>query len=146
MPVMLLLLFLLLLPASVYAFVVVNQCGASSEYVSAINSYLRDAYEAYSRDVRTPALCPDFTVVLKNDVQYPAVTYIRVSPMGACAYRIELRCDISLGWLRHLAYHEMAHALQASFGWRYGWWSEAHAEGLASYYIARGRWQHYGCV
>jgi len=53
-----------------------------------------------------------------------------------------------------LAFHEMAHALQNAAGdggKGYGWWSEAHAEGLASYYMVMrvyqaGQWQRYGWV
>jgi hypothetical protein len=108
----------------------------------------------YAQDVKTPALCPDFRVELKNDIQYPAATYSRVGPLGVCAYKMEFRCDISRAWLQHLSYHEMAHALQNSVGdggKGYGWWSEAHAEGLASYYVVKriyqaGRWQKYGYV
>jgi hypothetical protein len=48
----------------------------------------------------------------------------------------------------------MAHVLQNSVGdggKGYGWWSEAHAEGLASYYMVvrvyqAGQWQRYGWV
>jgi hypothetical protein len=67
---------------------------------------------------------------------------------------MEFRCDISRVWLQHLAFHEMAHALQNAVGdggKGYGWWSEAHAEGLASYYMVVriyqvGQWQRYGWV
>jgi hypothetical protein len=143
-----------LLSTATLAFTIINNCGASQDYVDALSSYLQQAYDMYSREVKTPALCHDFRVVLRNDIQYPALTYSRVGPVGACAYKMEFRCDISRAWLRHLAFHEMAHALQNAVGdggKGYGWWSEAHAEGLASYYMVvrvyqAGQWQRYGWV
>jgi len=144
----------LVLAASLQGFVVINNCGAQEDYVKALDSYLQKAYDMYTRDVKTPALCPDFYVELRNDIQYPAVTYSKIGPLGTCAYKMEFRCDISRGWLQHLAFHEMAHALQNAAGdggKGYGWWSEAHAEGLASYYMVMrvyqaGQWQRYGWV
>jgi hypothetical protein len=147
-------LILTLLVGVVNSFTVVNYCNAPQDYVDALETYLQQAYDMYSREVKTPALCPDFRVELKNDVQYPAVTYSRIGPLGVCAYKMEIRCGISRAWLQHLAFHEMAHALQNAVGdggKGYGWWSEAHAEGLASYYMAvrvyqAGQWQRYGWV
>jgi hypothetical protein len=143
-----------LLAVAASAFTVINNCGATQDYVDALKSYLQMAYDMYAQDIRAPALCPDFHVVLRNDIQYPAVTYSRIGPFGACAYKMEFRCDISRAWLQHLAFHEMAHALQNAAGdggKGYGWWSEAHAEGLASYYMVErvyraGQWQRYGWV
>jgi len=143
-----------LLSTTVLAFTIINSCGASQDYVDALDSYLQKAYDMYTQDVKTPALCPDFHVVLRNDIQYPAVTYSRIGPFGVCVYKMEFRCDISRAWLQHLAFHEMAHALQNAVGdggKGYGWWSEAHAEGLASYYMVTrvyqvGQWQRYGWV
>ncbi len=145
---------ILLLSATVLAFTIVNTCNAPQDYVNALRSFLQQAYDMYTQDIKAPALCPDFRVELRNDIQYPAVTYSRIGPFGACAYKMEFRCDISRAWLQHLAFHEMAHALQNSVGdggKGYGWWSEAHAEGLASYYMVEriyqvGRWQRYGWV
>ena len=143
-----------LLSATALAFTIINNCGAPQDYVNALDSYLQKAYDAYSKEVRTPALCPNFYVELRNDIQYPAVTYSQIGPLGTCAYKMEFRCDISKTWLQHLAFHEMAHALQDAVGdggKGYGWWSEAHAEGLASYYMVvriyqAGQWQRYGYV
>jgi hypothetical protein len=144
----------LMLSATVFGFTVINNCGASQDYVDVLVSYLQRAYDTYAQEIKTPALCPDFRVVLRNDIQYPAVTYSRIGPFGACVYKMEFRCDISRAWLQHLAFHEMAHALQSAVGdggKGYGWWSEAHAEGLASYYMVErvyrvGQWQRYGWV
>jgi hypothetical protein len=143
-----------LLSATTLAFTIINNCGAQQDYVKALDSYLRKAYDMYTQDIMAPALCPDFRVVLRNDIQYPAVTYSRIGPLGACAYKMEFRCDISRSWLQHLAFHEMAHALQNAAGdggKGYGWWSEAHAEGLASYYMAvrvhqARQWHKYGWI
>jgi hypothetical protein len=142
-----------LLSASALAFTIINNCGAPQDYVNALDSYLQKAYDMYSKEIKTPALCPNFYVELRNDIQYPAVTYSQIGPLGACAYKMEFRCDISRTWLQHLAFHEMAHALQNAVdgGKGYGWWSEAHAEGLASYYMVvrvyqAGMWQKYGYV
>jgi len=145
---------ILMLVATTFGFTIINNCGASQDYVDTLRTYLQQAYDMYTQDIRTPALCPDFHVVLRNDIQYPAVTYSRIGPFGACAYKMEFRCDISRAWLQHLAFHEMAHALQNAVGdggKGYGWWSEAHAEGLASYYMVvriyqAGQWQRYGYV
>ncbi len=144
----------ILLATTTLAFTIINSCGASQDYVNALDSYLQKAYDMYAQDVKTPALCPNFYVELRNDIQYPAVTYSRIGPFGACAYKMEFRCDISRAWLQHLAFHEMAHALQNAVGGSgkgYGWWTEAHAEGLASYYMVEriyqaGRWQRYGWI
>lgn len=143
-----------LLSATALAFTIINNCGASQDYVNALDSYLQKAYDMYTQDVKTPALCPNFYVELRNDISYPAVTYSRIGPLGACAYKMVFRCDISSARLQHLAFHEMAHALQDAVGDSgkgYGWWSEAHAEGLASYYMVvriyqAGQWQRYGYV
>jgi len=143
-----------LLSATALAFTIINNCGAPQDYVNALDSYLQQAYDAYSKEIKTPALCPNFYVELRNDIQYPAVTYSQIGPLGTCAYKMEFRCDISRTWLQHLAFHEMAHALQNAAGdggKGYGWWSEAHAEGLASYYMVvriyqAGQWQRYGYV
>ncbi len=145
---------ILLLSVVVFGFTIINNCGASQDYVDALRTYLQQAYDMYAQDIRTPALCPDFRVELKNNIQYPAVTYGRIGPFGVCAYKMEFRCDVSRVWLQHLAFHEMAHALQYAVGdggKGYGWWSEAHAEGLASYYMVEhiyqaGQWQRYGWV
>jgi hypothetical protein len=144
----------ILLATAVSAFTIINNCGASQDYVDTLRTYLQLAYDMYAQDVKMPALCPDFHVVLRNDIQYPAVTYSRIGPFGACAYKMEFRCDISRRWLQHLAFHEMAHALQNAVGdggKGYGWWTEAHAEGLTSYYMVEriyqaGQWQRYGWV
>jgi hypothetical protein len=144
----------LALAASLQGFVIINNCGAPEDYVKALDSYLQKAYDMYTQDIKTPALCPDFYVELRNDIQYPAVTYSKIGPLGTCAYKMEFRCDISRTWLQHLAFHEMAHVLQNAAGdggKGYGWWSEAHAEGLASYYMVVriyqvGQWQRYGYV
>jgi hypothetical protein len=147
--------FLVALLATVaYSFTIINMCNAPQDYVDALRTYLQQAYDSYTRDIRAPALCPDFRVELKSDIRYPAVTYGRIGPFGVCAYKMEFRCDISRTWLQHLAYHEMAHALQYAVGdggKGYGWWSEAHADGLASYYMAvrvyqSRQWQRYGYV
>jgi hypothetical protein len=143
---------ILLLPATVFGFTIINNCGASQDYVSTLDSYLQQAYDTYSKEIKTPALCPNFYVELRNDIQHPAITYSRIGPFGVCTYKMEFRCDISRTWLQHLAFHEMAHALQnvvGDGGKGYGWWSEAHAEGLASYYMVVriyqvGQWQRYG--
>jgi len=143
-----------LLSATALAFTIINNCNAPQDYVNALDSYLQRAYNMYTQDVKTPALCPDFYVELRNDIQYPAVTYSKIGPLGTCAYKMEFRCDVSRTWLQHLAFHEMAHALQNAAGdggKGYGWWSEAHAEGLASYYMVvrvyqAGQWQRYGWV
>ena len=143
-----------LLSATALAFTIINNCGAPQDYVNALDSYLQKAYDMYGKEIKTPALCPNFYVKLRNDIQYPAVTYSQIGPLGTCAYKMEFRCDISLTWLQHLAFHEMAHALQDAVGdggKGYGWWSEAHAEGLASYYMVvriyqAGMWQRYGWV
>lgn len=143
-----------LLSATALAFTIINNCGASQDYVNALDSYLQKAYDMYTQDVKTPALCPNFYVELRNDISYPAATYSQIGPLGACAYKMVFRCDISSAWLQHLAFHEMAHALQdaaGDSGKGYGWWSEAHAEGLASYYMVvriyqAGQWQRYGYV
>jgi hypothetical protein len=145
---------ILLLSATAFGFTIINNCGASQDYVDTLNTYLQQAYDAYSREIKTPALCPDFRVELRNDIGYPAVTHSRVGPHGVCAYKMVFRCDISRAWLQHLSYHEMAHALQNAVGdggKGYGWWSEAHAEGLSSYYMVvriyqTGQWQRYGWV
>jgi hypothetical protein len=145
---------ILLLSATVFGFTIINNCNAPQDYVNALDSYLQQAYDTYSKEVKTPALCPDFYVELRNDIQYAAVTYSKIGPFGACAYKMEFRCDISRTWLQHLAFHEMTHALQNAIGdggKGYGWWSEAHAEGLASYYMVvriyqAGQWQRYGYV
>jgi hypothetical protein len=141
-----------LLSATALAFTIINNCGASQDYVNALDTYLQKAYDMYTQDVKTPTLCPNFYVELRNDVQYPAATYSQIGPLGACAYKMVFRCDVSQTWLQHLAFHEMAHALQnAVSGKGYGWWSEAHAEGLATYYMVvriyqAGQWQRYGYV
>jgi hypothetical protein len=145
---------ILLFTATVFGFTIINNCGASQDYVNALDSYLQKAYDAYSKEIRTPALCPNFYIELRNDIQHPAATYSQIGPLGVCAYKMVFRCDISLTWLQHLAFHEMAHALQNAVGdggKGYGWWSEAHAEGLASYYMVvriyqAGQWQRYGWV
>jgi len=145
---------ILMLAVTTFGFTIINICGASQDYVDTLRTYLQQAYDMYTQDIRTPALCPDFRVELKNDIQYPAVTYSKITPFGACAYKMEFRCDISRAWLQHLTFHEMAHALQNSVGdggKGYGWWSEAHAEGLASYYMVEriyqaGMWQRYGWI
>jgi len=145
---------ILMLVVATFGFTIINNCGASQDYVDTLRTYLQQAYDMYTQDIRTPALCPDFRVELKNDIQYPAVTYSKITPFGACAYKMEFRCDISRAWLQHLAFHEMAHALQNTMGdggKGYGWWSEAHAEGLASYYMVEriyqaGMWQRYGWI
>jgi len=149
-----LLLLVILLSATALAYTIINNCGASQDYVNALDSYLQKAYDTYSKEVKTPALCPNFYVELRNDIQYAAMTYSQIGPFGACAYKMVFRCDISNAWLQHLAFHEMAHALQDAVGdggKGYGWWSEAHAEGLASYYMVvriyqAGQWQRYGWI
>jgi len=148
------LLLSLLLVAFLGAFTIVNNCNAPQDYVDALNNYLQQAYDTYSKEIKTPALCPNFYVELRNDIQYPAATYSQIGPVGVCAYKMVFRCDNSKTWLQHLAYHEMTHALQDAVGdggKGYGWWSEAHAEGLASYYMVVriyqiGQWQKYGWI
>jgi hypothetical protein len=116
---------ILMLVVTTFGFTIINNCGASQDYVDALHTYLQQAYDMYTQDIKMPALCPDFRVELRNDIQYPAVTYSKIGPLGACAYKMEFRCDISRAWLQHLAFHEMAHSLQNSVGdggKGYGWW------------------------
>ena len=139
------LLLLLAVAVILHAFPIVNQCNAPDEYVDSAVKYLKEAYDAYCRDVRCPALCPDFHVVLEDLGSYGGLAYTRGFPY-TCTYKIEIDCKLG-GLLKQIAYHEMAHALQAAYGVKdYGWWTEAHAEGLTSYYIAGDRWQYFGHV
>jgi len=64
---------------------------------------------------------------------------------------MEFDCQLSTIWLRHLAFHEMAHALQATFSFKDSdkWYVEALPEGLASYLNAKYYgidWRGYGWV
>jgi len=126
-------------------YLVVNECNAPEHYVTSVTSSLKEAYDVYCRDVQCPALCPNFHVVLSSRLSQMALTY-----GSLCATRMEFACDLQQYQIRHMAFHEMAHALQMAvqkqWGAQYSWYVEAHAEGLASVYIAGDRWQHYGHV
>ena len=140
---------LLILASAAFGFTIVNECGASQSYVDAVLQALRESYDAYCRDIRCPALCPDFRVVLRDLKEYSGLAYSRSFPYP-CTYRIDIACNLG-GWLRPTVYHEMAHALQTAYadqiyGRGYGWWTEAHAEGLTSFYVAGDRWQYFGHV
>jgi len=146
------LLFLLLISLIGWSFTVVNLCNAPQDYVEKTDRYLQTAYDMYSKDMKPPSLCPDFYVELR-DIEYGGLTYTKIVGGSACAYKIVIDCGMTDSQLLHIAFHEMAHALQASYynGKPYDWYTEAHAEGITAYYLVErvwkvGAWQTYGWV
>lgn len=148
------LLFLLLIFSTIQivAFTIVNSYNAPSDYINALNSFLSEAYNTYINQTGyIPSLCPGFYVEVKDLKDAGAYSYIAYSGGRVCVQKMEFDSQLSTIWLRHLAFHEMAHALQATFYFKDSdkWYIEALPEGLASYLNAKYYgidWRGYGWV
>jgi len=148
------LLFLLLIFSTIQivAFTIVNSYNAPSDYINALNSFLSEAYNTYINQTGyIPSLCPGFYVEVKDLKGAGAYSYIAYSGGRVCVKKMEFDSQLSTIWLRHLAFHEMAHALQATFYFKDSdkWYIEALPEGLASYLNAKYYgidWRGYGWV